>query len=212
MHGSNDFTQGIDVARPGCARSGCGQPGRPMMPALTCGARRLAYIPLRTLSPAMDELLGMRRLFGLRSPVNTAARLLNPADAPCGVDGVFHLHGTSTCTSALPQRLGRGRLLVLKGGGGEAERVPLKPAQASLWDQASGRTAVTLPALPGLAAHPAASDTGDLLAAVWRGEASPETPIATIQATIALGLLALGRSADPDAAMHDAATLWGERH
>jgi len=210
MHGSNDFTQGIDVA--------AGLDALRMRPAGSAEEARadlrrdgFAYVPLRTLSPAMDALLGMRRLFGLRSPVNTAARLLNPADAPCGVDGVFHPPYIDVHLG-VAERLGRGRLLVLKGGGGEAERVPLKPAQASLWDQASGRSVVGLPAVPGLAAHPAASDTGELLAAVWRGEASPETPIATVQATIALGLLALGRSADPDAAMDDAATIWRERH
>ena len=34
--------------------------------------------------------LGRRALLGLRSPINTVARLLNPMDAPASVDGVFH--------------------------------------------------------------------------------------------------------------------------
>ncbi len=210
MHGSNDFTHGIDVET-GLRELGM-RPAESPDDART-GLQRdgFAYLPLHLLSPAMDELLGMRRLFGLRSPVNTAVRLLNPADAPCGVDGVFHPPYIDVHLG-VAERLGRDRLLVLKGGGGEAERVPLKPAQASLWDQASGRSSVMLPAMPDLTPHRAASDTAELLAAVWRGEAVPETPVATVLATIALGLLALGRSADPDVAMVDAAALWHDRH
>jgi anthranilate phosphoribosyltransferase len=53
----------------------------------------------------------LRSLLRLRSPLNTAARLLNPFDARTGVDWVFHpayiaLH------LATAERLGRERLAV----------------------------------------------------------------------------------------------------
>jgi hypothetical protein len=57
------------------------------------------------------------------------------------------------------ERLARPRLLVLKGGGGEAERVPLKPAVASVWDLTLGRQELALPAIEGLRPHPPAGDT-----------------------------------------------------
>jgi anthranilate phosphoribosyltransferase len=152
----------------------------------------------------------MRRLFGLRSPVNTAVRLLNPGDARFGVDGVFHPPYIDVHLG-VAERMGRRRLLVLKGGGGEAERVPLKPATVSIWDQHAGRAEVLLPAVDGLTPHPASEDTPALLAAVWRGEANPPTPLATIQATTALGLLAMKRTDDPAAAMNDARTIWADR-
>jgi anthranilate phosphoribosyltransferase len=160
--------------------------------------------------PTLDRLLSMRRLFGLRSPVNTVARLLNPADAPYGVDGVFHppyidLH------LGVAERMGRPRLLVLKGGGGEAERVPLKPATATLWDSSEGRRTLNLAPVEGLQPHAPASDTPAMLAAVWNGEMAPETPLATIQATIALALLATGRATEPAQAMADAAAAWAQR-
>jgi anthranilate phosphoribosyltransferase len=209
MHGSNDFTQGMDT--------GTGLLALGLEPAETAAdARRnlqrdrFAYVPLRTLDPALDQLLGMRRLFGLRSPVNTVARLLNPADAPAGVDGVFHPPYIDVHLG-VAQRLDRERLIVLKGGGGEAERVPLKPATASLWDSAAGRSELALPAVDGLAPHAAAADTPDLLAAVWLGQAAPETPVAAVKATIALALLALGRSTDPCSAMDAAAAIWAQR-
>jgi anthranilate phosphoribosyltransferase len=209
MHGSNDFSSGIPV-EDGLAALGL-QPGTDLASAAkTLRTNRFAYLPLRAMAPAMDRLLDMRRLFGLRSPVNTVARLLNPADAPFGVDGVFHPPYIDVHLG-VAQRMGRRRLLVLKGGGGEAERVPLKPTTASIWDQETGRRELLLPALEGLRPHPPATDTPGAFAAVWSGEASPKTPLATIRATIALALLAIGRTDDPALAMDQAATIWAER-
>ncbi|MFL5257857.1 MAG: glycosyl transferase family protein [Rhodopila sp.] len=209
IHGSNDFTQGIDTAD--------GLRALDLEPAdsATAAERDLrrngfAYVPLRAMAPALDDLLGMRRLFGLRSPVNTVARLLNPADAPAGVDGVFHPPYIDVHLS-VAERLGRHRLVVLKGGGGEAERTPLKPGTASVWDCGAGRSELALPAMEGLSPHAAAADTRELLASVWRGEAAPQTPVATVQATIALALLALGRCTEPAAAMRDAGAIWAQR-
>lgn len=220
MHGSNDFSSGISVEQ------GLLALGLSPAPALSSAAlatslrtQRFAYVPLRALSPGMDRLLGMRGLFGLRSPVNTAARLLNPADAPSGVDGVFHPPYIDVHLG-VAERMQRQRLVVLKGGGGEAERVPLKPVGAAVWDASTGRADLTLPAVEGLKPHSAAADTPELLAAVWSGEAGAgtahgkhplETPVATVQATIGLALLALGRSNDPAQAMRDAKEIWAQR-
>ena len=162
------------------------------------------------MAPALDRLLDMRRLFGLRSPVNTAARLLNPADAPFGVDGVFHPPYIDVHLG-VAERMDRRRLLVLKGGGGEAERVPLKPTTASVWDRETGRRGTRASGVKGLRPHPPASDTTEAFAAVWSGETTPETPLATIRATIGLALLAMGRTDDPSPGDGDAATIWAQR-
>lgn len=206
MHGSNDFSAGISVAE-GMAALGL-QPATDLHAAFRFG--RFAYLPLRAMAPEMDRLLEMRRLFGLRSPVNTAARLLNPADAPFGVDGVFHPPYIGVHLG-VAERMGRRRLLVLKGGGGEAERVPLKPAVAAVRDRMTGRAEIVLPAVEGLLPHPAAGDTPESFAAVWRGDVTPGTPLATIQATIALALLAMGRAENPHHAMDQAAAIWSQR-
>jgi anthranilate phosphoribosyltransferase len=203
MHGSNDFSAGMTVAQ-GLAALGlapaAGVPGA----ALGLRDTGFAYLPLAGMAPAFDTLLGLRRLFGLRSPVNTVVRLLNPADAPAGVDGVFHPPYIDV-HRGVAERLGRRRLLVLKGGGGEAERVPLKPASAHLWDQARGRSDLVLSAVAGLPPLSPRDDTPDLFAAVWSGMAAPPTVIATIEATIELGLLAMGRSETV------ARTIWDAR-
>ena len=209
MHGTNDFSSGIAV-EDAMAAIGLTPDADLDSATVTLKAKRFSYLPLRTLAPAVDRLLDMRRLFGLRSPVNTAARLLNPADAPFGVDGVFHPPYIDVHLG-VAERMSRRRLLVLKGGGGEAERVPLKPTTATLWDLEAGRRELLLPTVEGLLPHPPATDTLAGFAAVWRGDAVPETPLATICATIALALLAMNRADSPAQAMELAATIWAQR-
>ncbi len=89
MHGSNEFGAAVSVAE---ALAALGlAPARDMDEAAAMLDRDgFAYLPIETLAPPVAHLLGLRRLFGLRSPVNTAVRLLDPARAPSGVDVVFH--------------------------------------------------------------------------------------------------------------------------
>lgn len=140
----------------------------------------IAFVPTPVLAPGLARLLALRGVLGLRSPMNTVARLLNPFDAPAGVDGVFHPPYLKLHLDAAA-RLGRGRLAVLKGGGGEAERRPEKATPVFLW--AEGQvTEFPFPAL-------------------CSADASEETlGRATIQATVALALLALGKAVSVAAA------------
>jgi anthranilate phosphoribosyltransferase len=209
MHGSNDFSSGIAV-QDALAALGLRLGTDLASTVAALRADRFAYLPVRIMVPGLDRLLDMRRLFGLRSPVNTVARLLNPADAPAGVDGVFHPPYIDVHLG-VAERMGRHRLLVLKGGGGEAERVPLKLAAASVWDSGMGRLDYVLPAVEGLRPHSPADDTPAGFASVWTGETTPETPLATIRATIALALLAMGRTEDPGVAMQLAGSIWMQR-
>jgi anthranilate phosphoribosyltransferase len=209
MHGSNDFSSGITVTQ-GLAALGLSPcTGRPAAQrALAAG--RFAYFPLADLSPEVDRLLGLRRLFGLRSPVNTVVRLLNPGNAPAGIDGVFHPPYINVHLG-VAARMGRQRLLVLKGGGGEAERVPLKPVSAHLWDASHGRSELVLDAVPGLVPLTPHDDTPELFAAVWAGEVASPSIAATIEATIGLALLALGRAETPSQADEMARSIWAAR-
>jgi anthranilate phosphoribosyltransferase len=196
MHGTNAHSSGISVEA-GLRKIGT-------VPD------RFTYLPLSSMSPPMAGLLGLRPLFGLRSPVNTVARLLNPARAAAGVDGVFHPPYIAVHLG-VAERLGQERLFVLKGGGGEAERTPLKPATGWLWDRARGRMEISLPAERGLPPLTPETDTAALLAAVWSGEAAPPAAVATVVATISIALLALGRADSAEATLDDAARIWRAR-
>jgi anthranilate phosphoribosyltransferase len=203
LHGSNAFSSGMSVAQ-GLAALG-------LAPAADVAeAERQLTLPLAVLAPELDRLLRLRHLFGLRSPVNTVVRLLDPARAAAGIDGVFH-PAYLEVHLGVAERLARPRLLVLKGGGGEAERVPAKAAVAHLWTAETGRSTLDLPALPGLAGAdmPEADAAG--LTSVWHGDAAPDLAVATVRATIALGLLALGRVGTTEAAESEAGRIWAER-
>jgi len=193
MHGTNDFSGGMTVAQ-ALPLLGLSPAADAASAARGLAAHGFAYVPVTALDQVFSELLGLRRLLGLRSPMNTVARLLNPGDAAAGVDGVFHPPYIETHLAAA-ERMHRQRLLVLKGGGGEAERNPAKPVTAYLWDSGAGRSEVVLPALAAAASGLEEPDIG----AIWRRQARDPAIEARVVATIALGLLALGQGGDAEA-------------
>lgn len=200
MHGTNEFSSGDSVAS---ALAALGMAPAAGWDDVAVGLDRqgFAYLPAETLCPPLADLLGLRRLFGLRSPINTVARLLDPADAGAGVDGVFHPPYIETHL-ATAERLGRPRLLVLKGGGGEAERNPAKPVAAHLWVRGTGRSVVDLPVLLG-----GSFDAGTPpIEAIWSGQVPHAEVEARIVGTIALGLIAMGQGGDGEAG-----SVWRER-
>jgi anthranilate phosphoribosyltransferase len=201
MHGTNEFSGGMSVAE-ALARLGVEAVHWPDEARRALAETGFAYVALETLSPAYARLLDLRRLLGLRSPLNTVARLLNPADAPAGVDGVFHPPYIEAHLAAA-ERLGRQRLLVLKGGGGEAERNPAKPVSVHVWDAVGGRSDSVLPALSAASAPEEEPD----IAAVWQGVARDAAIEARIVGTIALGLVAIVAGGDAEAR-----TVWEARH
>ncbi len=206
MHGTNRFSGGVGVPE-GLAALGMAPASSLADAERQIAEMRFAYLPLDRILPTLDRLLELRELLGLRSPVNTVVRLLDPADAPAGVDGVFHPPYLAV-HMGVAERLGRKRLLVLKGGGGEAERNPAKPAVGHLWDARAGQVEVAFPAL---SAVPPERGDATLLAAVWSGDSEPAGAVATVRATLGLALLALGRAATPEDADSMAAALWAAR-
>ncbi len=220
MHGSNAFSGGLSVPD---ALLALGRQVQGDAAAVDDALTRsgFAYWPCQAMAPALDRLLGLRRLFGLRSPVNTVARLLDPADAAASVDGVFHppyiaLH------LGVAERLARPALLVLKGGGGEAERSPAKATTVHLHRRGEAVREMLLPKL--VEATPpreaqAADDPASLLRAVWRGEAGDDAAsdtgtqaiTATIIGTIAMALLAMRGNGDAEAADRQGRAIWMAR-
>ena len=82
-----------------------------------------AYLPLEVISPVLSELISLRNVMGLRSPIHTLARLINPFNAPATLQAIFHpAYRSSHQHAAL--RLGYQNSAVIKGEGGEFERNP----------------------------------------------------------------------------------------
>ncbi len=204
MHGSNAFSSSQSVAA-ALAALGVAPAADRAEAVQQIDATGFAYLPIAAFAPGIDQLLGLRRLLGLRSPINTVARLLDPFDAAAGVDGVFHPAYIETHL-ATAERLGQPRLALVKGGGGEAERNPAKPLTVNLFQHGAGRRELVLPAM--VLPDAKAPD----IAALWQGAAEDTAEAAIVIGTIALALLALGPGLDPVEADRQAMIVWDKRH
>lgn len=169
-----------------------------------------AYLPLRLMAPALDRLMALRPMLGLRTPVNSLLKLVNPAAAPAVIQGVFHppyldLHA---CAAAA---LGQPRSSVFKGGRGEAERNPLKACAVRL-QHGEEWSDLDLPPLLGTGRgerpQPAAPEH---LLAVWRREAEDPVGEATVLGTAAVALATASPGTRPDEAARIVGELWAAR-
>jgi anthranilate phosphoribosyltransferase len=190
-------------------RLGIPRVAHPSEAATALGREGIAYVSLADLAPRSLRLLRLREVLGLRSAVNTALRLLNPAGAPAAVQGVFHppYRALGRDAAAL---LGQERILVLKGGGGEFERHPGKAVALSglAGGQPFEATAPALLAATRRLAEPEAHPED--LDGLWNGTRRDPFAEAVVSGTAALALGAMG-AADMAAADADAARLWHER-
>jgi anthranilate phosphoribosyltransferase len=210
MHGSNEFSSGMSVGS-ALAALGLAPASTRAMAAEHLDASGFAYLPVEALSPELGRLLALRKLLGLRSPINTVARLLNPFDAGATIDGVFHppyiaLH------LGVAKAMGYRRLTVMKGAGGEAERSPTKRIEAHRYVDGTEPAVFDCPPLAETAAKDAMPADASAFAAIWRGQATSSAAEATVIGTIALALIALGQADDTAAADETARAIWQARH
>ncbi|WP_437270830.1 glycosyl transferase family protein [Stutzerimonas balearica] len=165
----------------------------------------LAFIPLGAWMPVLQRMIDLRNVLGLRSPIHSLTRILNPLGARCGLQSIFHPGYQEIHRQA--SRLLGDTAIVVKGEGGEVEINP--DSAAVLYGTANGE-AWDEP-WPALSAQrhvkPAELDPAHLLA-VWRGEPDAYGELATT-ATMALALRGLGASRDE--AFEQARAYWHQR-
>jgi anthranilate phosphoribosyltransferase len=210
MHGDDDHTEGRLFA--GVCLEALGVP---VARSIDEAVRRLeehnfAYLPLERLSPRLHELIALKSVIGLRTPVHTIVRNLNPLGARCPVVGVAHppyrtLHQTAGVM------LGERFMAVFKGDGGEAERRPEKPCEVAMIDNGAPRSE-TWP--PQIAEAPPSRDqpsTPDRLADLWHGATADPLGEAAVVGTAAVVLKSLRLVDDQDRALDTAARFWAQR-
>lgn len=82
-----------------------------------------SFMPMQHLCPELKQIIDFRNYLGLRSPVHTLARLLNPLAASHSIQSIFHpAYADSHQQAAI--NLGQPYAAVFKGEGGEIERKP----------------------------------------------------------------------------------------
>ncbi len=169
-----------------------------------------AFLPLARLAPRLQEIIDLKPILGLRSPVNTFGRMVNPFNAPHEIQTVFHpnYRDVHRDTAAM---LGQKHMAVFKGEGGEVERRPQKPVLVqSLHDGVLGEEE-----WPALMAEDSVKTDEDMdlnrLKTVWSGREEDPYANAAVTGTAAIVLRLIGRADSPDDAMNKARALWDGR-
>ncbi len=209
MHGAENHTAGRVYSSEALAALGVPAATSLEQACAQLKASNFAYMALEHLSPRLHRVMALRQLLGLRSPIHTVARMVNPFRAAFSINGVTH-------PPYLPVHQEGSRLMgerfaaAFKGDGGEAERRPEKDCTVHFL--ADGQ--------PGIEEWPALisgtrdkEDGLDLarLKALWTGEDGDETAAAAIAGTIAVVLRHSGRAASVGEAEGAAQALWRDR-
>jgi len=177
----------------------------------TLAARGFAYAPLRLFAPAIQDLLNLRSLFGLRSPVNTFVRHLNPLRAAASLQSLQHPAYALRHADAA-RILEQPRSLVFRGEGGECELRPDADSRCILLDGTTSTEFVFARRLPVRPADSGAAPSLGPLRDLWSGRREDAYGETTVLGTAAAALLAAGKASDPDAALALAGAYWSRRN
>lgn len=209
MHGSADGPEDRIFAESALAALGLPIAQNRDEALLSVAKHNFAFLALDRLHPRMASLFGLRSVLGLRSPINTIVRMVNPGYATHTLQSVFHPNYADIHSRAAVI-LGEASLCVFKGEGGEVERNPDTACNV----QYVQRGVATTEEWPALFAQRHLKDEQlDLsrLTQVWRGTANDEYGEAAIIATAAMALRLMERAHSPEEAMLHARTMWDNR-
>jgi len=169
-----------------------------------------AYMSVDDFCPPLGEIIKLRPILGLRSPVHTLCRMLNPVDAPASIDGVFHpAYGPMHQKTA--QLLGVKRNVTMRGDGGEAE---IRPDTECLlqWSENDELTEYEWPRIVPKRFVKEAELNPQTLLAVWQGNEEHEYGHKAIISTMAVVLRLLGDDAENAELLEKAEQLWQSRN
>ncbi len=211
MHGTDGHTPGRLYTEQTLVRLGFPIAGDLGAAADHIAERGFAYTPLRVLSPKLRQLIDLRPIFGLRSPVHSFSRMLNPFSAPVMMQGIFH-RGFMDIHAGAAQLLEQPHMAVFRGEGGEIERRPNKPTLVMTTHARQGPVSETWPALLSDPHQPADTEMDvSGLTDIWRGVLENAYATASITGTLAIALKTMGKADDIAAAQTLAQQLWRGR-
>jgi len=212
MHGTEGHTPGRVYTREVLERLGYPVASSFTEAAAHIRARSFAYVPLEVLSPQLRHLIDLRPVFGLRSPVHSFSRMLNPFGATTMMQGIFH-RGFMDIHAGAAQLLNQPNMAVFRGEGGEIERRPNKPTQVWITHGSDEPLVETWPALLPEPHAPADAEMDiDNLLRVWSGDLTDDYATETIVGTIAVTLRTMGKADSIETAEAMARQIWQDRN
>ena len=172
--------------------------------------QRFSYLSLEHFCPKLHEIIELRPILGLRSPVHTLVRLLNPFDALYSIQGIFHPSYRAVHQHAAAL-LNQPHMAVLKGEGGETERNP--DVECLVQSVHNGELSDELWGALFTHRHVKSENLDpQQLALLWRGKIEDEVAQATIIGTVAVALKLLGKAETKEAAHELATHFWLNRN
>ncbi len=169
-----------------------------------------SYLSLAHICPNLYDMINLRPVMGLRSPVHTLVRLLNPFNAEHSIQGIFHPSYRQVHQKAA-LLLNQPHMAVLKGEGGETERNP--DVECLVQSVHNGELSEeTWPALF-THRHMKAEELNPLhLVQLWRGEFQDEFAEQTVIATTAVALKHMAKARTQEQAHDLAQQYWTQRN
>ena len=171
---------------------------------------QFSYLALEHFCPKLHDIIELRPLLGLRSPVHTLVRLLNPFNADYSIQGIFHpsYRPVHQQASALLQQT---HSAVLKGEGGETERNP----DVDCLVQSVHHGELSDENWTALFSHRHVKEEQlepQQLALLWQGQIQNEFAEATIIGTAAITLKLLSKAGNQQQAEQLAREYWEKRN
>lgn len=168
-----------------------------------------SYLSLEYICPKLFEMINLRPIMGLRSPVHTLVRLINPLNASHSIQGIFHPSYRQVHQHAA-LILNQAHMAVLKGEGGETERNP--DVECLVQSVHNGILSDEIwPAFFSRRHMKTDELEPNQLTLLWRGEFLDEYAQASVIGTLAVALKLLGKAATQIEAEQLAEQLWQDR-
>jgi anthranilate phosphoribosyltransferase len=209
LHGASGHTSGRMYTEAALAALGINAADNWEQVAQNLDRDRFAFMPLRHLCPPLQRLIDLRSELGLRSPVHTLVRLLNPLAATHSIQSIFHPPYALRHQQAAAN-LGQPHAAVFKGEGGEVERRPEAACTVYHVDRGALSEQSWPKLVEGRQEQPEALDI-EHLRAVWEGRASDAYGELAVLGTLAIALRLLGRTEQPQQALALAEQYWRQR-
>jgi len=170
-----------------------------------------SYIDIESFCPVVDNLFDLRDSLGVRTVINTLARALNPLGAPHQVIGVAH-PPYMPAHADVARLLGQPKAVIMKGGGGEAQRNPLKPCRVTVSDNGQIDEETWPAFMPEIGVNwRNESLDPSLIPALWSGETENAHDQAAVIATAGLALKLVGKAVSFVDADKQATEMWNAR-
>lgn len=170
----------------------------------------LIYLPLAHFCQELEGIMHLRNSFGLRSPVHSFSKLINPGLCPAMLVPTFH-PSYKPVHQAAAQILEETQLSVFKGDSGEAQRRP--QAILSVDRLKDGQACQEkCPALLSDNQSDKSENDVDVLIQIWRSQNTDLFSQQAIIGTCALALQTVQANLSQEECLQQAEHMWADRN